>query len=95
MQRLLWVVLVVEFVALVAAIGQRWYLRRRQAAVPRSGVSGISLSVAMILLIISALLGSATPVAFALLALGGIFAVVGLWQALDGWRRQSREASGT
>ena len=95
MQRVLWIVLIVEIVVLASGIGLRWYLRRRQAEVPRSVVSNISTGAATILLIASALLGSESPVAIALLALGGVVAVLALWQALDGWRRQSREASGT
>ena len=95
MQRVLWILLLVEIVVLASGIGQRWYLMRRQAAVPRYLISGISSGAGMILLITSALLGSESPVAIALLALGGVVAVLALWQALDGWRRQSREASGT
>jgi hypothetical protein len=95
MQRVLWILLLVEIVVLASGIGQRWYLMRRQAAVPRYLVSGITSAVAMILLIVSAMLDSESPVAITLLALGGFFAVIGLWQALDGWWRQFREASGT
>ena len=76
MQRLLWILLVVEACLLVHAVVQRRGFQRRRAPMPWY-MAGTEWSiVAMLLLVISMLLGSDSPVAMA--ALAGSFACLAL-----------------
>jgi hypothetical protein len=89
MQRLLWILLVVETCLLVHAVVQRRGFQRRHAPMPWY-MAGTEWSiVAMMLLIINMLVDSDRPVAVA--ALAGSFAclALGTGQAVVAWRRRA------